>query len=57
MIMPSSVTHSLNTDQRCIELEILGTKNGYLSVRMLNSPNIATPGYYMIFILDKEDLD
>ena len=55
IIKSSSVTHSLNTDQRCIELEILGTKKNYLTVRMPNSANFAPPGYYMIFILDKDE--
>jgi hypothetical protein len=55
IIRPSSVTHSLNTDQRCIELEITGTKKNELTVKMQNNSNIAPPGYYMLFILNKNE--
>lgn len=55
IIRPSSVTHSLNTDQRCIELEIMDTKKNDLTVKMLDNSNIAPPGYYMLFILNKDE--
>ena len=55
IIRPSSVTHSLNTDQRCIELKIIDTKKNELNVMMQNNSNIAPPGYYMLFILNKNE--
>jgi hypothetical protein len=55
IIRPSSVTHSLNTDQRCIELEIIDTKKNEIIIKMQNNSNIAPPGYYMLFILNKNE--
>jgi hypothetical protein len=55
IIKPSSVTHSLNTDQRCIELEITDTKKNEITVKVQNNSNIAPPGYYMLFILNKKE--
>ena len=53
LIKPSSVTHSLNTDQRYIGLEIHEVKKNLLTVQIPNDSNIAPLGYYMLFILNK----
>jgi galactose oxidase len=52
MIRLSSVTHSVNTDQRFIDLELHGSKNTY----SLKSPSqaVAIPGYYFLFALNKQ---
>ena len=55
IVKPSSVTHSLNTDQRCIELEIINVKYDSLVIKMPDDPCIAPPGYYMLFILNKHE--
>jgi galactose oxidase len=51
LVRMSSVTHSVNTDQRLIPLASSGTG----TTRTLTAPankNIAPPGYYMLFALD-----
>ena len=53
IVKPSSVTHSLNTDQRCIELDIINVKYDSLVIKMPDDSCIAPPGYYMLFILKK----
>jgi hypothetical protein len=54
LIKPSSVTHSLNTDQRYVELEIVNIKKkNLLTVKIPKDPNVLPKGYYMLFILDK----
>jgi hypothetical protein len=51
LIKLSSVTHSTNFDQRFLNLNF--TKTGTnLSVTAPSSGNIATPGYYMLFVLN-----
>ena len=51
LIRPSSTTHCLNTDQRYIGLEITARNPNQVIVQMPGNPNLAPPGYYMLFIL------
>lgn len=54
MIRQSSVTHGLNTDQRYVGLHI--TRRDHPSKIYVVAPpnaNIAPPGYYMLFVLDR----
>jgi hypothetical protein len=51
LIRPSATTHCLNTDQRYVELPIEGHASDTITVRMTDNPNLAPPGYYMLFIL------
>lgn len=46
-----SSTHNLNTDQRLVELEILGQKGDELYLRVPPSGSIAPPGNWMLFVL------
>jgi len=55
LIRPSSVTHSLNTDQRYIELQIISTTKSSLTVKIPSDPGIAPKGFYMLFILNKRE--
>jgi hypothetical protein len=52
LVRLSSVTHALNTDQRYIPLDFT-TNTGSLTVQSPTNPNIAPPGYYMLFILNE----
>jgi Domain of unknown function (DUF1929)/Glyoxal oxidase N-terminus len=52
LVRPSSVTHSLNTDQRCLGLEITKTNKNSISVKMPQEPILAPQGYYMLFIVN-----
>lgn len=58
LIRTSSVTHSLNTDQRYLEFEptsVFEPTPGWnkLSVRGPASPGVAPPGYYLLFAVDE----
>lgn len=43
----SSVTHSLDTDQRLVPLDFRQEGNGALDARVPNDPGAAPPGWYM----------
>ncbi len=53
LIRPSSTTHCLNTDQRYVGLEITARDSNQITVRVPDNPNLAPPGYYMLFIMRK----
>ena len=50
LIRPSAVTHSVDTEQRYVELEF-ATGTGLLTVQAPPSPNLAPPGYYMLSVI------
>ena len=51
----SSVTHSFNMDQRINRLNFSQTTGG-LDVVAPSNPNLVPPGYYMLFILNSNDV-
>ncbi|HMO79275.1 MAG TPA: DUF1929 domain-containing protein [Pyrinomonadaceae bacterium] len=51
MMRVSSVTHSVDFEQRRVPLTFWVDKNG-LNARAPANSNIAPPGYYMLFVLD-----
>lgn len=51
MMRVSSVTHSIDFEQRRIPLQYSVNGNGLTAVAPANS-NIAPPGYYMLFLID-----
>lgn len=53
LIRPTAVTHHTNTDQRLIELEARPSGSIQLQVTAPSDGNLAPPGDYMLFILDK----
>ena len=53
LIRYSSTTHSTNTDQRLIELQIVSQKNGRVRAIMPLNGAIAPPGNYMLFALSE----
>jgi hypothetical protein len=52
LVRNGSVTHAFNMDQRRVPLNFAVT-NGGLTVQAPADSNIAPPGYYMLFIVDK----
>ncbi|PZA08776.1 MULTISPECIES: glyoxal oxidase [unclassified Meiothermus] len=48
-----SVTHSVNFDQRINYLEFTGAGGNSLYVRTPASPNLAPPGFYLLFAVDQ----
>lgn len=51
LIRVSSVTHSLNTDQRYMTLEFQHVSERELSLQAPASPSLAPPGYYLLFVV------
>ena len=51
LVAPSAVTHSVDMNQRHVELAVERTVGGTLSGRAPATGNVAPPGYYMLFVL------
>lgn len=52
-----TTTHNFNCDQRLVELQFTRTNvANQLEVTMLDIPNIAIVGYYLLFILDRKNV-
>jgi hypothetical protein len=45
-------THSFDVSQRLVDLAVTGRNGGVVTATVPNSPNIAPPGWYMLFIVD-----
>jgi hypothetical protein len=45
-------THSYNTTQRLVDLEIASKTAGKIKARIPAQPNVTPPGYYMLFLVD-----
>jgi len=52
LIKPSSTTYNNNMDQRCLMLDILEQTDSTLKLQSPKDGTYATPGYYMLFIID-----
>src|SRR5205823_5163684 len=50
LIRPGSTTHSFNTNQRLVDLPIISQANGIVRVEVTDEPNLAPPGWYMLFL-------
>jgi hypothetical protein len=46
-------THSFDSEQRLVDLEIAGRAAGSLQVTVPANPNLAPPGWYMLFLVDQ----
>jgi hypothetical protein len=53
LVAPSAVTHAVDMNQRYVPLRIKRVAKGKLTARMPGDANIAPPGYYMLFVLDR----
>ena len=47
-------THSFDSSQRLVDLPIASQANGRVRVRVTDNPNIAPPGWYMLFVVNQE---
>jgi len=52
LLRSGAVTHGFNMSQRGIELVITGTGAGTVNVQTPPEPNLAPPGWYLLFILN-----
>ena len=55
MIRAGSVTHAYNSDQRYVGLGFSRT-GGWLTVKAPPNTGIAPPGYYLLFVLNRDDI-
>ena len=53
MVRVSSITHSVNTDQRYIKLDAVKEDAGSYTLQAPTA-NIAPPGYWMLFAINAE---
>jgi Domain of unknown function (DUF1929)/Concanavalin A-like lectin/glucanases superfamily len=54
LIRPGATTHSFNTTQRLVDLPIIAQGNGIVQVHVTEEPNLAPPGWYMLFLTDHD---
>jgi hypothetical protein len=52
LIRPSANTHSCDTEQRLVDVPITGRSGSVLSATVTANPNLAPPGWYMLFLTD-----
>ena len=51
LVRPASVTHSSDSNQRLVNLPFTRTAGG-LTFSVTGEPNLAPPGWYMLFVVD-----
>jgi len=54
LIRPGVTTHSFNTTQRLVDLPIITRSGGVVQVQVTGEPNVAPPGWYMLFLTDHD---
>jgi hypothetical protein len=52
LIRNGVTTHSFDSDQRLVDLPIISQVGGVVRVTVTNNPNLAPPGWYMLFLTD-----
>ena len=52
LLRPGAATHNFDQDQRFVPLEF-SLVGGALEVRATTNPNVAPPGYYMLFLVNR----
>lgn len=52
LIKNGVTTHSFDSGQRLVELDILSQGAGLISAKVTNEPNVAPPGWYMLFLIN-----
>jgi hypothetical protein len=56
LISPMATTHSLDTTQRLVDLRIIRRTFCELEVVIPREPNVAPPGWYMLFVTDQQGI-
>lgn len=51
LVRPAAVTHSMDPNQRLVDLAYTTTDDG-LAVTVPENPNLTPPGWYMLFVVD-----
>ena len=53
LVRPMAVTHSMDSNQRLVDVPFTRNPDGSLQVSLTNNPNLAPPGWYMLFAVDQ----
>jgi hypothetical protein len=53
LVRPMAVTHSVDANQRLVDLPFTTQGDGSLAVTLTDNPNLAPPGWYMLFAVDQ----
>jgi Domain of unknown function (DUF1929) len=53
LVAPGATTHGADMNQRIVNLQTIDAAGAGLDVRAPSGPDVAPPGYYMLFVLDK----
>ncbi|MDZ8188983.1 MAG: DUF1929 domain-containing protein [Nostoc sp. ChiSLP02] len=56
VIKPMAPTHGLDTEQRLVDLPITSRSGNSLTVQITDNRNIAVPGYYMLFVVNNNNV-
>jgi Domain of unknown function (DUF1929) len=56
LIRPMAPTHGLDTEQRLVDMPISSRSGNSLTVQTTGNRNIAPPGYYMLFVVDNNNI-
>ncbi len=51
LVRSGAVTHTFNNDQRYVPLTFFQNGSGGLDIQIPGNPNVAPPGYYMLYII------
>jgi len=54
LIKNGVTTHSFDSGQRLVDIEIVSQGAGTVRAKVTNEPNIAPPGWYMLFLVDQQ---
>jgi Domain of unknown function (DUF1929)/FG-GAP-like repeat len=54
LIKNGVTTHSFDSGQRLVDLDILSQGNGVIQASITTNPNLAPPGWYMLFIVNNQ---
>ena len=56
LIRPMAVTHSVDVNQRLVDVPFIIENDGDLELSITDNPNLAPPGWYMLFATDEHGL-
>jgi len=56
LMRPSAVTHVTDVEQRSVDLPFTVSAAGGIDVKIPDNPNLLPPGWYMVFVTDKNNV-
>jgi hypothetical protein len=56
LVRPSATTHASNTEQRLLDLPCAPLGPGAVELTLPSNPNLAPPGWYMVFAVNADDV-